>query len=311
MFKTIFRIGAIGTVAVGVLAGGALLIAGPHRTRAVLHQVQGDLMSRLDKAIDDPTALRSQLQELEAQYPERIAQLRGDLAELNEQIRQLEREEAISERVVEMARADLEELQPLLDEASAAQAAQQLARPAAIHFDDKVWSYDRAAAKAGQIRQTAIAYSNRAANADHDLAYLRQQAQRIEEALVELENERAEFQGQIWQLSRQVDAIARNERLIDMLDERNKTLEECSRYDAVSLDQITGRLSEIRSRQEAELDLLANSREEDDYEEMARMQLRGESLDGPADTAYRAETGWASSNNGRVEGPSPLRPAGN
>lgn len=310
MFKTIFRIGAIGTVAVGVLTGGALLIAGPQRTKAVLHQVQGDLMTRIDKNIDDPTALRTQLQELEQQYPQRIGQLRGDLAELNEQIRQLERERAISERVVDMARADLEELQPLLEAAATSKVENGLARAAAIQFDDKVLSYERAAAKAGQIRQTAIAYSNRAANADHDLTYLTQQASRLEEALVQLETERAEFQAQIWQLSRQVDAIARNERLIELLDKRNRTLAEVSRYDAVSLEQITGRLSEIRSRQEAELDLLANSRQEGDYEEMARMQLRGESLDQPAGAGLSSGRAW--NTNGRTSdgSPSPLRPAG-
>lgn len=278
MFKTLFRVGAIGAVSAGVLTGGALLIAGPQRTKAVFHQVQDDLLQHIDECIDDPTALRSQLQELEQEYPERIAQVRGDLAELQEQIRQLERERAISARVVEMAQADLDELEPLLAAAAATQAANGLARASAIQFDDKVLSFEGASSKAGHIRQTALAYSNRAADAEHDLAYLRQQSTRLEELLAQLENERAQFQGQIWQLSRQVDAIARNERLIGLLDKRNRTIEECSRYDVVSLDQITSRLSEIRSRQEAELDVLANTRPEADYEDMARMQLHGEAF---------------------------------
>lgn len=278
MFKTLFRVGAIAAVGAGVLTGGALLIAGPQRTKAVFHQVQDDLMQRLDKCVDDPVALRTQLQELEKDYPERIAQVRGDLGELHEQTRQLERERAISQRVVQMAQADLDELEPLLTAAASNQAERGLARAAAIQFDDKVWSFEHASSKAKQIRQTAIAYSNRAADAEHDLTYLHQQEERLQGLLTQLENERSQFQSQIWQLSRQVDAIARNDRLINLLDKRNRTIEECSRYDASSLDQLTGRLSEIRSRQEAQLDVLANDRPEADYEDMARMQLRGESF---------------------------------
>ena len=74
-------------------------------------------------------------------------------------------------------------------------------------------------------------------------------------------------------LSRQVDAIARNERLIDLMESRNQTIEECSRYDAISLDQLTSRLAEVRSRQEAELEFLSTRRADTDYEDMARMQL--------------------------------------
>jgi hypothetical protein len=97
--------------------------------------------------------------------------------------------------------------------------------------------------------------------------------------LTQLENERAQFRTQMVGLGRQVDAIARNERLIALLERRNETIEECSRYEAVSLDQITGRLAEIKSRQEAELDLLARAEEQGDYEELARLQLASEALE--------------------------------
>jgi chromosome segregation ATPase len=276
MFRTIVRVGVIGMVTTGVLTGGALLIAGPQRAKAVIHKVKGDLLSEIDSRIDDPTALRGQLEDLEREYPARIKQVRTDLAEINEQIRQLRREQGICERVVAMADTDLSELEPKIREAAAVQASNGHTRAGAIALDDRVYSFERAAGKANQIRHTRVAYSNRAADAAHDLTYLDQQAVRLQELLVQLENERAQFQAQIWQLSRQVDAIARNERLIELVEKRNRTIEECSRYDAISLDQITSRLSEIRSRQEAELDLLASARAEIDYEERARsLVLRG------------------------------------
>ncbi len=279
IFKHVFRIGVIGVLATGVVGGAALMVAGPERTKAVIDQVHGDIVASIDEAIDDPVALRSQLVELEREYPKRIGQVRGDLAELNEQIRQLERDRDVAERVVAMAREDVARYEPALAEAAANRARGAEPRANLVSFGDHVLSYDRAQAKFNQIQGTLVAYTNRAADAAHDLTYLGQQSTRLEDLLVQLETERAQFQSQIAQLSRQVDAIARNERLIHLLEKRNKTIEQCSRFEVVSIDHLTGRLAEIRSRQEAELDHLANATEQSDYEELARMQLRTEQLE--------------------------------
>jgi chromosome segregation ATPase len=275
IFRTTFR----GLVILGVLgavvAGGTMLVAGPERAKAIFHQTMEGIHGVIDDNIQDPVALRNQLQDLERQYPERIAQVRGDLAELNQQVRQLERQQKISERVVAMAESDLDELQGKIAEAAASATGANL-RLATLTFDDHVLAYDRAVSRAGQIQATRVAYSNRAADCAHDLAYMRQQAGRLEELLAKLETERSEFQSQILQLSRQVDSIARNERLIALMEERNKTIEECSRYEVVSLDQLTQRLAEYRSRQEAELEMLTSDQRRVDYEEMARTQLENE-----------------------------------
>ena len=270
--KGLFRTTVIGTLLVGVAAGGAALFAGKARTRAVIDKVQNQVRRSIDEVIDDPTAARSQLRELEKEYPERIRQVRGDLAELQEQIRQLQRDRAVAQRVVELTDGDLAVLEPELQAAAAAQAHGE-ARPV-VRMGEAVFSLDRASVKANQIRQTRMAYANRAADATHDLAYLEGQESRLQDLLVQLENERAQFQAQIWQLERQVDSIARNERLIDLLEKRNKTIENCSRYDVSSLDQLTSKLAEIRSRQEAELDVLANRQGQIDYEELARFQVQ-------------------------------------
>ncbi len=274
MLKSIFKVGMGIVVLTGAAIGGALLIAGPQRTAAVLDQVHGDLLECIDENITDPSALRSQLQELEEEYPERISAIRSDLAEVREQMRQLTREKAISQRVVEMAQADLNLLEPAMNEATALRASSGGARTTVVSWGDSVYSYDRADNQVKQMRQTILAYTNRAADATHDLAYLQQQEQRLEELLGTLETERAQFQSQIWGLSRQVDAIARNERLIELVEKRNRTIEECSRFDGVSLDHLTARLAEVRSRQEAELDVLSNSQHQLDYEDMARVQLK-------------------------------------
>ena len=96
---------------------------------------------------------------------------------------------------------------------------------------------------------------------------------RFQALLEELETERAQYHAQLQQLNRQVDSIRRNERLLSMLRERQGSLEEAGRFESHSLDQITGRLAGIRSQQEAELDLLAGTEMEIDYEGRAKAEL--------------------------------------
>lgn len=296
MFKTFFKVGTGLVILTGAAIGGALLIAGPGRTAAVLGQVKSDVMQAIDQNIDDPVALREQLRDLEAQYPEKIAQVRKDLVEVREQINQLSREKTICQRVVDMARDDLEGLQPEVNKAAALRVSTGNPRIAVVSWDDKVYSFDRASSQVNQMEQTIVAYTNRAADAVHDLAYIAQQELRLEELLTTLENERAQFQSQILQLSRQVDAIARNERLIEMIEKRKRTIDECSRYDAISLDHITNRLAQVRAEQEAELDMLANSQRTMDYEDMARVELHRDVIDGTQPEVLPLPTNALSNN---------------
>lgn len=289
--RLVLRVGVI-----SVLAGGAVaVIAGPRRASAVLHQAHGKLMSLIDANIDDPIALREQLRELEQEYPARISQIRSDLAELHEQMRQIERDRAVAARVVALADADLDELEPVLAQAEAARGEVGTGTLVRVRFQERSYGLERARARAEQIRQTRSIYENRGADAEHDLGYLRQQAGRLEELLLQLETERAQFQTQIQQLDRQVDAISRNDRLIEMMRARQKTIEECSRYEVASLDQLEGRLAAIRSRQEAELDGLAQNGHERDYEDLARTQLERERHGSTAPRHEAASQGSASS----------------
>jgi chromosome segregation ATPase len=276
MIRGILKLSALLSLFAVALAGGTYLLAGPARAKAVMSKVQTDLRTRIDQSIDDPTALRARLQQLEKEYPQRIAQVRGDLAELEEQIRQLRREEAVSNRVVELVDQDLGRLESQVLDAAAVKARTGDARAALVAFDEHVYTLDRATTKLNQLRQTRVAYQGRAAGATHDLTYVEQQAARLRELRDQLEAERAQFQAQLWQLERQVDSIARNDRLIVLLEKRNRTIEECSRFDVVSLDQVSAQLAQVRHRQEAQLDVLASAPRRESYEEAARMELEAQ-----------------------------------
>jgi len=258
-----------------VIAGIAAVVAGPDRMHAVAHQVQAEISQVIDSKIDDPVAFRSQLRQLEKEYPERISQVRMDLTELQSQIRQLEREKAVAERVVELAQEDAASLTDVVNHDVST--VSNVVRPASVRYASSA-ANSRARSRVAKAQQVAISYSERAQDAERDLGYLYQQAERMEEVLAQLESERAQFHTQLMQLERQVDAVARNERLIKLMEKRNRTIEKMSRYEAGSLENLQGRLASMRNQQEAELEVLSSSQGGTGYEDRAKLELDSNDL---------------------------------
>ena len=267
--KNSVRVGLI----VALAGGAAVIVAGPHRVGAVLTQTRDSIHSAIDRNIDDPVALRSQLRSLEAQYPEKIAKVASDLASLRGESKQLERELAESERVVELAQADIDGLDGLITKAEYAAAQAPEFTIVTIRFDDRSLSVDDAVARGNQIRGVRDAYATRAEEIGRDMGYLAQQEQRLQEVLATLEAEHRDFQTQLFQLDRQIDAVARNDRLIEMMEEREETIARHSKFEAASLNQFQGRMADIRAAQEAKLAALANSTQREDYVSRAKRDL--------------------------------------
>jgi chromosome segregation ATPase len=270
----------VATVLIGMAGAGAYALMGKHRTQAVVNELQDNLLESIDKHLDNPAMMRTQLRELEKEYPERIAQVQGDLAEIRHEIKQLEQEVLVSDRVVALAERDLERLGTQVASQVPTSAGAQIVgvRLQSVRLDGEVYTPDSAHTQLQRVRATRSAYAGRAADARHDLGYLEKQAERLEELLAKLQGEQTEFRAQVVGLNRQIDAIGRNDRLLELLEKRNKTIAECSRYEAVSLDQITARLDSIKGKQEAALDLFASEEHATDYEEEARQQLASEEL---------------------------------
>ena len=281
--KTLVRAGVLGAIA----TAGVVVIAGPDRVQALFHQAREGVNGVIDSHIDDPVALRAQLRELEGQYPQKIAEVRSDLSELQGQIAQLERERGVTDRVVQLTQADLDTLQSLVAKAETTRAEgnYQVVR---VRFEDKALDVDEAYSRATQIRQLRDAYVARQGDIQRDLNYLDQQKQRLSGLLTQLEGERADFQAQLWQLDRQVDAIARNDRMIDLMEKRQETIEQHSRYRVASLDQLQGRFADIRAKQEAQLAGLATTQTTSSYEDRAKLALDREAAGNPFAPAPKA-----------------------
>lgn len=271
--KTVIRVAVVGGLATGV----AVLVAGPERVAALAGQARQCVIQQIDKNIKDPVALRSQLRSLEAEYPKRITGVRADLAELRTQLSELQRDKAVSDKVVEMASADLGVIKDILAKADAARTEAPYAT-ISVRFDSHSYSLDQAYSRATQINNTLQVYSTRSADAERDMTFLTQQQQRLEELLTQLETERAQFQAQIWQLDGQIEMIARNDKLIDIVEKRQASIDKYSRYEAVSLEQITSRMTQIRAEQEARLKGLTNESQATNYEKRAKGMIDTENV---------------------------------
>lgn len=281
--KFIVRGAVIGAVGLGAAA----VIAGPHRIGSLFTQARSCINEKIDKNITDPVALRAQLKDLAGQYPRRIGEVRGDLAQLREQQAQLNRDLAVSNRVTAMADADLDKLSAALGQAETAQIqaasfggssdGAMVDHRIVIVFKGEKIEPGQAQVKSNQIAATRNAYAQRAADIQRDLGYLAQQERQMTQLLTKLEAEYTSFQTQMFDLDRQIDSIARNDRMIDIIKDRQETLDDQSRYRAASLDQITTKLADIRARQEATLESLARTAEHFSYEDAAKAQIDRES----------------------------------
>lgn len=250
------------------LAGGAAAVvaeaARPGSVSAILHQTSGMVGSVIDRNIDDPIAMRAQIRDLEAQYPKKIAEVGADLHEVRDQMSQLEREREVSAKVVALTAGDLGLIENGLQRAEAAQAAHQGAI-VRISFQESRMSPADALSKRAEIARTKAVYQTRVSEIETEIGFLADQESQLADLLNRLETEQSEFQAQLFQLDAQIDSIARNDRLIEMMEDRQATIDEHNRYQAHSLDQLQDRLNKVRHEQTSRIASISRTSKQHDY----------------------------------------------
>lgn len=274
----------------GLALGGLVLVFGHKPVAAGLAAMRDKAQTTIDGWVDEPTALRRQLAEMADQYPDRIAKVRGELAQVNSQIDQFERDSEVSRRVISLATDDLSQLKELLTRAESELGVQSGSGAVAVsqvvvRFEGTRFDMDEAYQEARRINEVRLGYADRLATNENNLQVLSQQKTRLVEILSKLETEFSTFQTQLWQLDRQIDAIERNERLIDMTKEMQATLDGYNKFERVgNLKQLEAKLSELRMVQQAQLEQLQNGTRTDNYEDRARSEIDGIELDDPFDS---------------------------
>ncbi|RMH26682.1 MAG: hypothetical protein D6693_06750 [Planctomycetota bacterium] len=273
--KGIVRVAVVG----GLVVGAGVLIAGPERVHAIGQQIRATMVNTIDRHIEDPIAMRQQLRALESKYPKRIAEARAMLAELNQQIEQVSRDKAVSERVVALAQTDLDELKDLLARAEDAKAGFTGSgrHVVTVSFDNRKMDLTEAYTQANRIADTAASYAARVAECERELAHLQRDARQTESLLAKLTAEYADFQTQLANLDRQIDTVARKERMVQLMADRQRRIDELSRYKAESLDQFKSTLASRVAQLDARLESLAGREDRVSYEERARIEVDTES----------------------------------
>jgi hypothetical protein len=110
----------------------------------------------------------------------------------------------------------------------------------------------------------------------------------------------------MWALDRQVDSIARNDRMIEMMQKRQNTIDEHSRYSAHSLDQVQARFADIRAKQEAKLEAYSGSNNGLNYEDKAKYDLDAHKALTPPTSSFDSTDG---AGNTAIPGSAPIRPS--
>ncbi|MHC4446183.1 MAG: hypothetical protein ACYSXF_00060 [Planctomycetota bacterium] len=278
MTRGILRWGLIG----GLALGAVTVLVGPDRVAAGLSQLRVKAQNVIDRAVDDPIALRRQLASLADKYPDRIAEVRGEIAEVQHEIGEMSRDCEVSRRVVALTTDDLGELKTLLTQARQKNCTVQ------IRFNTVRFDCEEAMAEARRINHVRMIYQDRTVQGEQQLALLHEQKDRLTEIHGKLDSEYASFQSQLWQLDRQIDAIERNERLIELIEDQQATLQSYDKFAEVgSLKQLEGKLAELRTVQQAQLEALRARGIRDNYQERAAYELETNDFVDPLEDYFK------------------------
>jgi len=224
-----------------------------------------------DDFVDDPVALRRQVQGLADQYPDRITEVRTEIAQIDLQLNQLQHDNEVADRVVALTSDDLEEIRVAITEANTSS---EMGRKVAIRRGSFRVGIDQAKSEARRIAGIRAAYEDRRVGNDQQISLISNQRNRLSEILDQLEAEYGEFEEKLWVLDRQIDAIERNDRLIEMTEEQQALLNDYERLGKVgNLRQLEAKLEELRLTQEAQLQALEKHGVKSDYERRARDEM--------------------------------------
>ncbi len=259
------------TLISGLAVGGIALVIGPQRVAGALETVQDRAGAFVDEYIDVEEAreLRGRLHDLAAVYPDRIAEIRGELARVQTQVAQFAHDADVARRVVAMTGTDLERIALSVDaaERSGVTTVSLVAGDAGVNIDVAY----REGRRIQGIRQT---YQERLVADQQQLEMLVSQQSRLQTLLEQVQSEFTEYQSQVWQLDRQIDAIERNNRLIALTESQQQTLRKFNTPgDTQSLRTIETRLAEISAVQEGTLQALNEQQRQGEYEHRARSTM--------------------------------------
>jgi len=277
------------TIVTGLALGGITLIIGPDRVFAAFGTIQTQANAIVDQYIDveEAQALRGRLHELAEAYPDRIAEIRGEVARVETQLDQFAHDADVARRVVAMTGSDLEQLAMKVQTAERGSL-----RTVSLVPGDAGVNIDVAYREGHRIKGIRETYQERLVSDQRQVGMLETQRERLATLLDQIEHEFADYQAQVWQLDRQIDAIQRNDRLIALTESQQATLRAFeSPGNAEGLRAIETRLAELQAVQEGTLQALTERGRQNEYEHRAQMMLNQDMPMSPGNAGVSAGRG--------------------
>ncbi|MCP4757990.1 MAG: hypothetical protein GY894_05785 [Planctomycetes bacterium] len=262
--KTIVR----WTLIAGIAVGGVTIIIGPGRVAAAFETFQDQASIIVDQYIDveEAKSLRSKLHELAGVYPDRIAEIRGEIARIDSQVDQMAHDADVARRVVAMTESDLDRLAGKVRDAEIGGV-----RQVSLIKGDAGVNLTVAYKEGRRIQGIRSTYQERLVADQRQVEMLSSQHDRLTTLLEQVEREYSQYQAQVWQLDRQIDSIERNDRLIALTESQHETLQQFqSPGDSETLRAIETRLAELQAVQEGTLQALGERGKQGEYEHRAR-----------------------------------------
>ncbi len=262
--KTIVR----WTLIAGIAVGGVTIIIGPGRVAAAFETIQDQAGNLVDQYIDveEAKSLRTKLHDLAGVYPDRIAEIRGEIARIDSQVNQMAHDADVARRVVAMTENDLERLAGKVRDAEVGGV-----RQVSLVKGDAGVDLEVAYKEGRRIQGIRSTYQERLVADQRQVELLSSQHDRLTTLLEQVEREYSQYQAQVWQLDRQIDSIERNERLIALTESQQETLQQFNTPgDTETLRAIESRLAELQAVQEGTLQSLGEQGRQGEYEHRAR-----------------------------------------
>lgn len=255
---------------------GLVALVGVGRVKAAYVSVREHVRSNMDEMIDTRQALLTEMKKLQKEYPDRIAELRVQLREVDRAVGDNAKDTRLCREVVALCRSDREVLAAKLDAND--RDADGISVPV-IEFRSERLDRNDAVARASRILETERQYGDRLSDLTDETAVLRNEKAQIQAELEQTESEYRDFQMEYTALMREADSLERKEDLVDMAEARRGEREDIFSDRASSLQTLKDRMEKQKIKLDAKLQGLRTYRNGNEYETRARLRLRDRSAD--------------------------------
>jgi len=264
--RGIFKWGVIGAL----LTVGLVAVIGLTRVKTAFHSVRDHLRSNVDELVDTRIALRHEIDKLQKEYPERIAEIRVQLSAIDRDLAKCGEEIQLFEEVVGLAESDAEVLRNRI---AGADADADGVNATFIEFRSERLGPEEAWSRAARAADYAASYRERISDTKNQRALLQEEKARLRAELASLEREYRDFKAEIASMNRDIESLKRKEKLVELAERRSGEREDLFTDRATSLQVVQEKIQRRKIELEEKLKALNAFRSQNEYESRARLRL--------------------------------------